>query len=65
MRFDPKETMPDEYGRRKPHPYAIDGHTNVQMQQIANVFYNLLNLVGTQNQDKRMLQLSSSLRDQI
>ena len=35
------------------------------MQQIGNVFYNLLNLLGQKNQDERMIGLSKDLRDMI
>ena len=35
------------------------------MQQIGNVFYNLLNMMGTQNRDERMIGLSNELREMI
>ena len=35
------------------------------MQQIGNVFYNLLHLLGQKNQDDRMIGLSNDLRDMI
>lgn len=53
----------DDRGNRREVPFPIDGNTNTQMGQIANVFYNVLNMVGVQNNDKRMLKLSSQLRD--
>lgn len=37
----------------------------LHMQQIGNVFYNLLNMVGTQNKDERMIGLSKDLRHMI
>jgi len=35
------------------------------MQQIGNVFYNLLNMMGSQNKDERMIGLSNELREMI
>ena len=35
------------------------------MSQVGNVFYNLLNMVGYQNRDDRMVGLSNDLRDMI
>ena len=35
------------------------------MQQIGNVFYNLLNLLGQKQGDERMIGLSNDLRDMI
>lgn len=35
------------------------------MGQIGNVFYNLLNMVGTQNNDSRMIGLSNDLRHMV
>jgi len=35
------------------------------MQQIGNVFYNLLNMMGAQNKDERMIGLSNELREMI
>ena len=52
--FDPRSGQSD-----------IIGHSNFQMQQIGNVFYNLLNMVGTQNKDERMIGLSNNLRELI
>jgi hypothetical protein len=37
--------------RRREVPFVIDGLKNAEMGQIANVFYNILNMVGTQKQD--------------
>ena len=37
----------------------------MEMQQIGNVFYNLLNMVGSQQKDERIIGLSNDLREQI
>jgi len=42
-----------------------EGHSQVQMQQIGNVFYNLMNMIGTQNRDERMIGISNDLRELI
>jgi hypothetical protein len=52
----------DKQGGRQSDIY---GHSNMQMQQIGNVFYNLLNMVGSQNKDERMIGLSNNLREMI
>jgi len=41
------------------------GLANTEMQQIGNVFYNLLHLLGQKNGDDRMIGLSNDLRDMI
>lgn len=51
------------YGHKKEVPYALEGSTRIQMQQIANVFYNLISMVGVQNQDPRLVALSSQMRN--
>lgn len=35
------------------------------MQQIANVFYNMINMIGVKNRDERMIGISNELRDLI
>jgi len=37
----------------------------MQMQQIGNVFYNLLNIVGNRNKDDQIIGLANEIRDQI
>lgn len=40
-------------------------YNQVQMQQIGNVFYNMMNLIGSQNKDERVVNLSNELRTMI
>ena len=35
------------------------------MQQIANVFYNMIYMIGIKNRDERMIGISNELRDLI
>jgi hypothetical protein len=35
------------------------------MQQIANVFYNMLSMMGQQQKDERLIGLSNELREMI
>jgi hypothetical protein len=51
------------YGKKKEINMAMEGSTQVQMQQIANVFYNLVSMIGKKNNDERLLGLSTDMRD--
>ena len=37
----------------------------VSMQYMGNLFYNILNMVGNQNKDERIIGLSKEIRDQV
>ena len=57
-------------GNQKPNQMGAPanrgaGIDQIQMQQIGNVFYNLLNMLGTKNNDERIIGLSQDLRDSI
>ena len=57
-------------GKQAPNKLGIPGNRGggidqLQMQQIGNVFYNLLNMLGTKNNDERIIGLSQDLRDSI
>ena len=41
------------------------GSSQVQMQQIGNVFYNMLNMMGAQTKDERIIGLSNELREMV
>lgn len=41
------------------------GHSNVKMQQIGNVFYNLLGMIGETRGDSKLIGVSNDLRDMI
>ena len=38
---------------------------DVQMQQISNVFYNMLNMMGAQQNDQRLVDVSNNLREMV
>lgn len=44
---------------------TMRGMPNYEMQQIGNVFWNILHLMGQKNKDDRMIGLSNELRDMI
>ena len=52
----------DMHGRQIPYD---GGHSNAKMQQIGNVFYNLISMLGQQKGDTRMIGISNELRDMI
>ena len=51
-----------EYDRKS---QGYGPQNQMEMQQIGNVFYNLLNMVGSQQRDERIIGLSNDLREQI
>jgi peptidoglycan hydrolase CwlO-like protein len=51
-----------EFGRKS---QGYGPQNQMEMQQIGNVFYNLLNMVGSQQRDERIIGLSNDLREQI
>lgn len=61
--------LQEEKGSNSLNPgqgYTSQGRSGeIQMQQISNVFYNMLNMMGKQQNDQRLIDVSNNLREMI
>ena len=53
----------EQVGEKGQRPQVSDATYNqMQMHQISNVFYNMMNILGQKNKDERIVALSNDLR---